>query len=134
MAPIPLSDLRSNWQFVVFYFIDRHVNDKQRRFSSTDIIRNAEEIHLLLAARGHKKKPENPEIILAKTLQNMRDKKPTWITFLDYRGEYELTDEGYQTLLMIKPRIKQIRENKVIFLKKAEDSLKQWEIDLEEFT
>lgn len=127
MLPILISGgLRSNWQFVVFYLIENHVTEKYRKFLSSDIIRNAEEIYPLLAIRGHKEKPKNPERILHKTLQNMRDKKPPWITFLDYRGEYELTGEGYKVLLSVQKQIRYIRKNKAELLKEAEDYEKEF--------
>jgi hypothetical protein len=123
MTPIPISDLRSNWQFVVFYLIEPLVNNKNRTFSSSQVIGKAEEIHQLLAIRFHKERIENPEGTLHKTLQNMRDKH--WINFLDFRGEYEyeLTDEGYKILLRIKERIRHIRNNKAELLKKATERL-----------
>jgi DNA-binding PadR family transcriptional regulator len=123
MTPIPISDLRSNWQFVVFYLIEPLVNNKNRTFSSSQVIGKAEEIHQLLAIRFHKERIENFEGTLYKTLQNMRDKH--WINFLDFRGEYkyELTDEGYKILLRIKERIRHIRNNKAELLKKAAERL-----------
>ena len=132
MVSIPLSDLKSNWQFVVFYLIELLVNENNRYFLSSDIISNIQDIHIVLAIRGHKKKSKNPINSLHRTLQTMRDKH--WINFLDYRGEYDLTDEGYKVLLMIKPKIQYIRQNRVRLLNEAKNILKKWEIDLEEFT
>jgi glutamine synthetase len=132
MVPIPISDLKSNWQFVVFYLIDPIVNEYNRYFSSSDIIWNVEDILLLLVIRGHEQKPKNPKNILQKALQKMRDKH--WIKYLEYRGEYDLTDEGYKTLLTIRPRIQYIRQNKGRLLNEAKDILKKWGIDLGEIT
>jgi hypothetical protein len=126
-----ISELRSNWQFVVFNLIEPLVSENNRYFSSSQIIWSAEEIHLLLAIRGHEERPKNPERILAKTLQNMRNKN--WINFVNYRGEYELRDEGYKILFKIKPTIQEIRRNKAEYLKQAEETLKQWKKEVDEF-
>ena len=132
MDSLPLPDLKSNWQFIVFYLIEHIVNDSIRNFSIFDITWNVEDIYLLLAIHGHKQKPKYLRNSLLRTLQTMRDKQ--WIIYHAHRGEYDLTDEGYKTLLMIKPKIQYIRQNRVRLLNEAKNILKKWEIDLEEFT
>lgn len=98
-----LSNLCSNWEFNTFYLINHCVSEKYRQFSRNEIMKNLGEIYGLMAFYGHKENPKHPEETLQKTLQNMRDKN--WVKFLDYRGEYELTDEEYKMLLILQPAI-----------------------------
>lgn len=95
---LKLAGVRSNWEVVIFYLIQPFVNETKRRFSRSRILRsNYDNIYIILALLGHKKKPTSIEQTIQKTLQNMRDKG--WIEFLrPYRGEYELTDTGYEEL------------------------------------
>jgi len=102
--------LRSNWEIVVFYFIEPLVNEHKRRFSRQQIIKNIEDITPLLSLLGHKKHPQKIEETFQGTLNNMCHKKG-WIEFIGggYTGEYRLTDEGYQVLLTIKSALARIR-------------------------
>jgi DNA-binding PadR family transcriptional regulator len=103
---------RSNWEVVAFYLIEPLVSERNRRFSRSAIMKDATELYPLLRILGHKKDPSSPEQTLQKTLQNMRDKK--WIYFLGggYTGEYELTDEGYKTLLSIRDSLSLLRKSR----------------------
>lgn len=101
---IKFRNVKSNWEFIVWYLIDQCLRDgKDRRFTRAQIMRkNYKEIYLILIALGHKKRPEHPEETIQKTLQNMRDKN--WIRFLG-QGDYELTEEGYKELKRNKDNI-----------------------------
>jgi hypothetical protein len=94
--------LRSNWEIVAFYLIEPFIGETKRRFSRQQIMRGLYDIIPLLHLFGHKKNPSHPEETLQKTLQNMRDKK--WLIILGggYTGQYELTEEGYKTLMSVK--------------------------------
>jgi hypothetical protein len=132
MDSLPFSNLKSNWQFVIFYLIEHLVNENIRDFSIFDITWNVEDIYLLLAIHGHEQKPKHLRNSLLRTLQTMRDKQ--WINFHAHKGEYDLSDEGYKVILMIKPKIQNIRQNRVRLFNETKNILKEWEVDLEEFT
>jgi len=101
--------LRSNWEIVAFYLIEPFIGETKRRFSRQQIMRGLYDIIQLLNIFGHKKNPSHPEETLQKTLQNMRDKK--WLIILGggYTGQYELTEEGYKTLMSVKEALNGIR-------------------------
>lgn len=98
-------NVKSNWEFIVWYLIDQCVRDeKDRRFTRVQVMRkNYKEVYLILIALGHKKRPEHPEETIQKTLQNMRDKH--WVKFLG-QGDYELTEEGHKELKRNKDNIR----------------------------
>jgi hypothetical protein len=105
---LKLAGVKSNWELVVFYLISPFVSETKRRFSRNRILgSNYDEIYIILAFLGHKKKPTSIEQTIQKTLQNMRDKG--WIEFLRaYSGEYELTNLGYEELKRNKDNLKAI--------------------------
>lgn len=102
--------LKSNWEIVVFYFIEPLVNENKRRFYRQQIVKDIEHIAFLLQYLGHKKNPKKIEETFQGTLNNMCHKKG-WINFLGggYTGEYELTDAGYEILLKIKKDLEKLR-------------------------
>jgi len=102
--------LRSNWEIIVFYFIEPLVNEKKRHFYRQHIIKDVEDIVPMLRLLGHKKNPQKIEETFQSTLNNMCHKKG-WINFIGggYTGQYELTDDGYKVLLSIKEHLENIR-------------------------
>jgi len=92
---LKLSSLDSNWETIAFYLIEPLINDKKRRFSRQQILKDIDNVTPLLPVIGHKKNPQHTEESFQRALENMRDKK--WLNFLGggYTGEYELTDTGY---------------------------------------
>lgn len=108
-----LNDLpiKSNWELMAFYIIEPFITEKNKKFKRTQIINDRtlkDALFFLEDVLQHKKYPEHPEETLQKTLQNMRDKK--WISFLTNRGDYQLTESGYQILLQLKSFIRELRE------------------------
>ena len=90
----------SNWEIVAFIIISKLIVGNNRYFRRSEIMTtdNIKVAEMLTAALGHKRKPRHPEETLQRTLQNMRDKG--FIKFLD-RGEYELTDDGFNSMRKI---------------------------------
>ena len=84
------------WQEVVFIILSKLIAGGNRIISLTEIttddnIRLAEQ---LTGRLGKKQNPQHPEATIRNTLNKMR--KKGLIDFLDYRGQYKLTDAGYE--------------------------------------
>jgi len=110
--------LRSNWEIIVFYFIEPLITKTKRHFYRQQIIKNIEEVAFLLPYLGHKKNPQKLEETFQGTLNNMCHKKG-WVRFIGggYTGHYELTDEGYSVLLKIKNDLEKLRNARNEFMK-----------------
>ena len=100
----------SNWEFAAFYLIEPFVDATNRKLFRTQMFKDQvidEMLELLINVLKHKKNPQHPRETLQRTLQNMRDKG--WVQFLDNRGNYELTDKGWEILSKNKGSIRELR-------------------------
>ncbi|MEI6125086.1 MAG: hypothetical protein WCQ99_00895 [Pseudomonadota bacterium] len=107
-----------NWEIAAFYLISCLTNESKRNFTRHQIMNNIDEIIPMLIGFGHKKKPAHPEETLQKTLQNMRDKR--WIEFLE-RGDYKLTQSGFDKLQELKKDLQLIEVLKEAFHQKRKE-------------
>lgn len=108
-----------NWEIAAFYLISCClINESRRNFTRHQIMNNIDEIIPMLIGFGHKKKPAHPEETLQRTLQNMRDKN--WIEFLG-KGDYKLTQAGFDKLLELKKDLQLIEVLKEAFYQKRKE-------------
>lgn len=89
---------RSNWTTIAFLLINRTLGGEDRAFSRPQLMStdNLSDAVIFLMLLGHKEKPTRPDASLQKTIQILRDQG--YIEFRG-RGEYKLTEPGYNKML-----------------------------------
>jgi hypothetical protein len=98
-----LSSVWGNWVTIACILIKKILVGNNPHFSRSELMttENLDFAVTLSSALGHKEKPQHPDKILQRTIQNMRDEG-----FIKFHGngEYELTKAGLEIMKEIADR------------------------------
>ncbi len=97
--PDQVLDGRSNWETIVFLYLNDFLGDYNRMFLRKQFFspENVDSMVKWAERLGHKKHPKSPMETLQNTIQKMRARG--YIDFVPYSGEWQLTKKGRDKML-----------------------------------